>query len=74
MDRFNTLAAAAKQAQIDNCNARNNRLACGVAKDGIFMIAVDPVQGRISHMETVRMTCYIDGKRVSKAKLQEAMA
>jgi len=74
MNRFETLAAAAKQAQTANCNARKTLLAGGSAVDGIFQIYVSPVQGRIRHLNTVKMTCYIDGVRVSKVKMQEAMA
>lgn len=73
MTKFDQLAAQAKANQIANCNDRGTTLAGGSARDGDYCIYVSPVQGRISHLETVKMTCYIGDKRVSKAKLQEAM-
>lgn len=74
MDRFNTLIAAAKKNQIERCKSSGSRLCGGWAEDGIFGVSVTPVEGRISYLQTVKMTCYIDGKRVSKAQLQEAMS
>ena len=74
MTKFDQLAAKAKASQIANCNDRGTKLAGGSARDGEYCIYVSPVQGRISHMETVKVNCYIGNKRVSKAKLQEAMS
>ena len=74
MDRFNTLIAAAKKDQIERCKSEGSRLAAGWAEDGIFGVSAIPVQGRVSYLLTVKITCYIDGKRVSKAQLQEALA
>lgn len=73
MNKFDTLAAAAKANQIANCKARGVHTAAGYAEDGIYMISVTPVEGRVSWMRTVKMTCYINDKRVSKAKMQEMM-
>jgi hypothetical protein len=73
MDRFNNLVAAAKTAQRNNCNEHKTNLAGGYAEDGEFCIVVSPVQGRISHLETVKISCRINGKTVSKAVMQQAM-
>lgn len=73
MTKFEALIAAAKANHVKNCNASKNDLAGGWAEDGAFAVIVTPVQGRISHLRTTKITCYANGKRISKEELQKAM-
>lgn len=71
MTKFDKLVAEAKNAQRNNVNA--GLIPYGSAVSGEFKVSVSPVQGRVSHLDTVKIACYINNKVVSKAKMQEAM-